>query len=69
MSTEEESAAPQGNVVVESQFQKPGDLVERNEDTGVMSVESLCMNCHENVSYIDGYSRFSAPRRQLLTKL
>ena len=34
---------------VESQFQKPGDLVERNEDTGVMSLESLCMNCHENV--------------------
>lgn len=34
----------------ESQFQKPSDLVERNEDTGVMSLESLCMNCHENVS-------------------
>lgn len=34
---------------VESQFQKPGDLVERDEDTGVMSLESLCMNCHENV--------------------
>ncbi|OGM51244.1 zinc finger protein ZPR1 [Aspergillus bombycis] len=33
---------------VESQFQKPGDLVERDEDTGVMTVESLCMNCHEN---------------------
>ncbi|BAE58799.1 ZPR1 zinc-finger domain-containing protein [Aspergillus flavus] len=33
---------------VESQFQKPGDLVERDEDTGVMSLESLCMNCHEN---------------------
>ncbi|KAH8425007.1 zinc finger-containing protein ZPR1 [Aspergillus melleus] len=33
---------------VESQFQKPGDLVERDEDTGVMQVESLCMNCHEN---------------------
>ena len=36
---------------VESQFQKPGDLVERDEDTGVMQVESLCMNCHENVSF------------------
>ncbi|GFF30485.1 zinc finger protein ZPR1 [Aspergillus udagawae] len=48
MSAEGESAAPQGNVVVDSQFQKPGDLVERNEDTGVMSLESLCMNCHEN---------------------
>ncbi|KAL4898124.1 ZPR1 zinc-finger domain-containing protein [Aspergillus ambiguus] len=34
--------------VEESQFQKPGDLVERDEDTGVMQVESLCMNCHEN---------------------
>ncbi|PLN83938.1 zinc finger protein ZPR1 [Aspergillus taichungensis] len=32
----------------ESHFQKPSDLVERNEDTGVMSLESLCMNCHEN---------------------
>ncbi|OJJ64622.1 hypothetical protein ASPSYDRAFT_141585 [Aspergillus sydowii CBS 593.65] len=31
-----------------SQFQKPGDLVERDEETGVMQVESLCMNCHEN---------------------
>ncbi|KAL4923908.1 zinc finger-containing protein ZPR1 [Aspergillus undulatus] len=35
-------------VAQESQFQKPGDLVERNEETGVMQVESLCMNCHEN---------------------
>lgn len=35
--------------VPESQFQKPGDLVERDDDTGVMQVESLCMNCHENV--------------------
>ncbi|KAL2870672.1 zinc finger-containing protein ZPR1 [Aspergillus lucknowensis] len=34
--------------VAESQFQKPGDLVERDEETGVMQVESLCMNCHEN---------------------
>ncbi|KAJ0424878.1 ZPR1 zinc-finger domain-containing protein [Aspergillus carlsbadensis] len=34
--------------VVESQFQKPGDLVERDEETGVMQVESLCMNCHDN---------------------
>jgi hypothetical protein len=69
MSAEGESAAPQGNVVVDSQFQKPGDLVERNEDTGVMSLESLCMNCHENVTDTDGYLVFSAPRRQLLTKL
>lgn len=35
--------------VAESQFQKPGDLVERDDDTGVMQVESLCMNCHESV--------------------
>ncbi|KAL4780992.1 ZPR1 zinc-finger domain-containing protein [Aspergillus varians] len=34
--------------VVESQFQKPSDLVERDEDTGLMQMESLCMNCHEN---------------------
>ena len=33
----------------ESQFQKPGDLVERDDDTGLMQVESLCMNCHKNV--------------------
>ncbi|KAJ5990212.1 hypothetical protein N7499_010739 [Penicillium canescens] len=32
----------------ESQFQKPGDLVERDDDTGLMQVESLCMNCHKN---------------------
>ncbi|GLA05292.1 nucleolar zinc-finger protein [Aspergillus niger] len=32
----------------ESQFQKIGDIVERNDDTGLMQVESLCMNCHEN---------------------
>jgi zinc finger protein len=29
----------------ESQFQKPGDLVERDDDdTGLMQVESLCMS-------------------------
>ncbi|KAJ5281604.1 zf-ZPR1-domain-containing protein [Penicillium angulare] len=32
----------------QSQFQNVGDLVERDDDTGLMSVESLCMNCHEN---------------------
>ncbi|CAL5866957.1 uncharacterized protein PFLUO_LOCUS1169 [Penicillium psychrofluorescens] len=32
----------------QSQFQKIGDLVEQDEDTGLMSVESLCMNCHES---------------------
>lgn len=39
------------NNVPESQFQKPGDLVERDYDTGVMQMESLCMNCHENVCH------------------
>ncbi|KAL4990120.1 ZPR1 zinc-finger domain-containing protein [Aspergillus falconensis] len=34
--------------VAKEVFQKPGDLVERDEETGVMQVESLCMNCHEN---------------------
>ncbi|BDD62243.1 hypothetical protein MPDQ_002853 [Monascus purpureus] len=43
----EENAVPQGGAA-ESQFQKLGDLVEKNDDTGVMSVESMCMNCHEN---------------------
>lgn len=43
MSADAESNAP------ESQFQKPGDLVEHDDDTGVMQIESLCMNCHENV--------------------
>lgn len=38
------------NNAPESQFQKPEDLVEQNDDTGVMQIESLCMNCHENVS-------------------
>lgn len=33
----------------ESQFQKVGDIVEREDDLGVVEVESLCMNCHENV--------------------
>jgi zinc finger protein len=40
--------------VAESQFQKPGDLVERDEETGVMQIESLCMNCHDNVSFAVG---------------
>ncbi|KAL2799868.1 ZPR1 zinc-finger domain-containing protein [Aspergillus keveii] len=41
-------AQPTTQEVAESQFQKPGDLVERDEETGVMQVESLCMNCHDN---------------------
>ncbi|OKL57658.1 hypothetical protein UA08_07216 [Talaromyces atroroseus] len=32
----------------ESQFQKLGDVVEGEDDNGVVEVESLCMNCHEN---------------------
>lgn len=39
----------------DSQFQKPSDLVERDEDTGLVSVESLCMNCGENVSLSRAY--------------
>ncbi|PWY91751.1 zinc finger protein ZPR1 [Aspergillus sclerotioniger CBS 115572] len=42
------SAEGDNTTQAESQFQKPGDLVERNEDTGVMQVESMCMNCHDN---------------------
>ncbi|KKK12406.1 hypothetical protein P175DRAFT_0450201 [Aspergillus ochraceoroseus IBT 24754] len=42
------SADDQVVVQEESQFQKPGDLVERDEETGVMQIESLCMNCHDN---------------------
>ncbi|KAJ5894771.1 nucleolar zinc-finger protein [Penicillium taxi] len=41
MSTDAETTAP------ESQFQNIGDIVQ-NDETGVMEVESLCMNCHEN---------------------
>ncbi|PWY68450.1 zf-ZPR1-domain-containing protein [Aspergillus heteromorphus CBS 117.55] len=51
MSTEEDHKAQldaQFDAQLGSQFEKPGDLVERNEDTGVMQVESLCMNCHKN---------------------
>jgi hypothetical protein len=39
------------DVNAESQFQKPEDLVERDEDTGVMQMESLCMNCHKSVGH------------------
>lgn len=44
----------------ESQFQNIGDLVERNDETGVMSVESLCMNCHENVCDYTRYDKLHA---------
>lgn len=44
MSTDADKTAP------ESQFQKPGDLVENDDDLGLTEIESLCMNCHENVS-------------------
>ncbi|KAL4803846.1 ZPR1 zinc-finger domain-containing protein [Aspergillus unguis] len=46
MSTDEHKVAM--DEMIDSQFQKPGDLVERDEETGAMQVESLCMNCHEN---------------------
>ncbi|QKX58114.1 uncharacterized protein TRUGW13939_05235 [Talaromyces rugulosus] len=32
----------------ESQFQKLGDVVDNQDDNGVVQVESLCMNCHDN---------------------
>jgi zinc finger protein len=35
----------------ESQFQKLGDVVEADDDNGVVEIESLCMNCHENVCF------------------
>lgn len=56
MSAEEQQAAKSefDNVVSQSQFKNIGDIVEKgegdDEDLGPMSVESLCMNCHENVS-------------------
>ncbi|KAJ5760329.1 nucleolar zinc-finger protein [Penicillium odoratum] len=31
----------------ESQFENLGEVVDRDDDTGVMQVESLCMNCHD----------------------
>lgn len=34
----------------DAQFQTIGQVVENDDDTGVVEVESLCMNCHENVS-------------------
>jgi hypothetical protein len=33
----------------ESQFHKLGEVVGNEDDTGLVQVESLCMNCHENV--------------------
>lgn len=36
----------------ESQFQKLGEVVENDDDNGVVEIESLCMNCHENVWFI-----------------
>jgi hypothetical protein len=32
-----------------SQFHKLGEVVEGEDDTGLIQVESLCMNCQENV--------------------
>jgi hypothetical protein len=39
-------------MIDEQMFQKPSDLVERDDDTGLMQLESMCMNCHENVSSV-----------------
>lgn len=39
-------------MIDEQMFQKPSDLVERDDDTGLMQLESMCMNCHENVSFV-----------------
>jgi zinc finger protein len=36
----------------ESQFHKLGEVVENDDDTGLVEIESLCMNCHENVCHI-----------------
>lgn len=36
----------------DSQFQKLGDVVEGEDDNGVVEIESLCMNCHENVCFL-----------------
>lgn len=33
-------------------FHKLGDVIERQDETGLMQVESLCMHCHENVHII-----------------
>ena len=36
----------------QAQFQGLNEAVEQNNDTGVMSIESMCMNCHQNVSTV-----------------
>lgn len=48
MSAEAKDTVTQ-NGAGESQFQKLDELVERNDDTGLMTLESMCMNCHRNV--------------------
>lgn len=66
MSAEEIDKA--ANDMIDSQmFQKPGDLVERDDDTGLMQVESMCMNCHDNVSLVP-CAISNAPRRRRLRK-
>lgn len=39
----------------ESQFQKLGEVVENDDDNGVVEIESLCMNCHDNVWFFPLY--------------
>ena len=48
----------------ESYFTKIGDVVEKEDDNGVMEVESLCMNCHENVS-----CRANLPNRDMNSQI
>lgn len=56
MSADEKTTAQsQFDNAVESQFKNIGEIVEKgegdDEDLGPMQVESMCMNCHENVSF------------------
>ena len=52
--------------VPESQFQDLNEVVDRNDDTGVMQVESLCMNCHDNVCFSLACCTLSANIYQVL---
>lgn len=56
MSADEKTTAQsQFDNAVQSQFKNIGEVVEKgegdDEDLGPMQVESMCMNCHENVSF------------------
>jgi hypothetical protein len=45
-----DSSIGKQNSEKDNQFAKIGEVVERDDETGVMEIESLCMNCHDNVS-------------------